>query len=79
MNRTIADPVIADPVIADPVTADAQVEAYREKGFVVVEDIYSPDEVARMCEVLDEIVDAARGVRTHDEVYYFEREAVANR
>ena len=52
--------------------ADAQVEAYREKGFVVVEDIYSPDEVARMCEVLDEIVDAARSVRTHDEVYDLE-------
>ena len=61
MNRTIADPVIPDSVIPD-----AQVEAYREKGFVVVEDIYSPHEVARMCEVLDEIVDAARGVRTHD-------------
>ena len=74
MNRTIADSVIPDPVIAD-----AQVEAYRENGFVVVEDVYSPDEVARMCEVLDEIVDAARGVRTHDEVYYFERDAVANR
>ena len=44
-----------------------------------MEDIYSPDEVARMCEVPDEIVDAARGVRTHDEVYYFERDAVANR
>ena len=67
MNRMIADPVIPDPVIAD-----AQVEAHREKGFVVVEDIYSPDEVARMCEVLDEIVDAARGVRTHDEVYDLE-------
>ena len=62
MNATIADSVIAD----------AEVETYREKGFVVVEDIYSPDEVARMREVLDEIVDAARGVRAHDEVYDLE-------
>ena len=57
---------------ADAVIAEAQVTAYREKGFVVVEDIYSPGEVARMCAALDEIVDAARGVREHDEVYDLE-------
>ena len=62
MNETIADPVISD----------AQAEAYRGRGFVVVDDVYSPDEVARMCAVLDEIVDAARGVRTHDSVYDLE-------
>ena len=72
MNRTIADPAVPGPVTANPVIADAQVEAYREKGFVVVEDIYSPGEVARMREVLDAIVDAARGVQTHDEVYDLE-------
>jgi len=60
-----------DP-LAGPVITDAQVETYREKGFVVVEDIYTSGEVARMGAVLDEIVDAARGVRTHDEVYDLE-------
>ena len=68
----IPGPVTPGLVTPDPVIPDAQVEAYREKGFVVVEDIFSPDEVARMCEVLDEIVDAARSVRTHDEVYDLE-------
>ena len=58
--------------LAGPVITDAQVEAYREKGFVVIDDIYTSGEVARMGTALDEIVDAARGVRTHDEVYDLE-------
>ena len=57
---------------ADPVITDAKVEAYREKGFVVVEDVYTTEEVAHMRAALDEIVDAARGVRTHDSVYDLE-------
>ena len=58
--------------IADPMITDAQVEAYREKGFVIVEDVYSSDEIACMCTALDESVNATRGVRAHDSVYDLE-------
>ena len=58
--------------VAGLAIAEVQVEAYREKGFVVVEGVYSADDVARMRAVLDALVDAARGVRTHDEVYDLE-------
>ena len=55
-----------------PLLTEDQRAAYREKGFVVVEDIFSADEVARMLEVLDELVEASRAVETHDSVYDLE-------
>ena len=39
--------------------SDAQLASYREKGFVVIDAIYSPAEVARMNAIIDDLVDMA--------------------
>lgn len=54
------------------VISDDQVREYREKGFVVVRSIYSPDEIARMRQVLDELIAGAKGLDEHDSVYDLE-------
>jgi phytanoyl-CoA hydroxylase len=59
-------------VIDQPVITDAQVQQYRDKGFVVVDDVFSQAEVARMRHALDALVAAARGLTTHDKVYDLE-------
>ena len=51
---------------------DAEVRQYREQGYIVVEGIYSPDEVAEMCGVLDELIAGARGLETHNAIYDLE-------
>lgn len=51
---------------------DAQVESYRENGFVVVEGVLSPDEVAELRRTTDEMVEGARGLTGHTEVYDLE-------
>ena len=56
----------------DDVVSDAQVEAYRRDGYIVVEDIFSPAEVAQMCSVLDSLVEQARGLTDHDDMYDLE-------
>lgn len=55
-----------------PVITDAQVKAYNETGYVVIEDLYSPDEVAQMRRVLDQLVDDARGLTDHNDIYDLE-------
>lgn len=59
-------------VLDSPVISDEQVAAYHEKGFVVVDDIYSPAEVQRMRDVLDELIEGAREVTAHTAVYDLE-------
>ncbi len=54
---------------ADGIASDAQVSQYRDAGFVVVEDIFSPRDIARMTEILDELVAAAANVSEHNAVY----------
>lgn len=51
---------------------EAEVERYRRDGFLVVENVLSPAEVAELRAVTDELVEKARAVRTHDEVYDLE-------
>ncbi len=59
-------------VVDEPVISDAQVAQYRDKGFVVVEDIYAPEEVARMRETLEDLVARAGGLTEHTAVYDLE-------
>lgn len=51
---------------------DSQVEFYRENGYVVVEGVLSPDEVAELRRTTDEMVEGARGLTGHTEVYDLE-------
>ncbi|MEK9673088.1 MAG: phytanoyl-CoA dioxygenase family protein [Rhodospirillaceae bacterium] len=50
------------------VVSDAQVAEYCEKGFIVVEDVYSADEIAAMRDSLDALVESARAVTDHTDV-----------
>ena len=59
-------------VVSDPVISAAQVAAYREKGFVVVEDVFSAHDVERMRDALAALVDGARGVTGHTALYDLE-------
>ena len=42
---------------------------YHENGYLVVEDVYSQDEISAMRSVLGELIDKARGLDDHDTVY----------
>jgi len=59
-------------VLKDTVISDEQVAEYREKGFVVVDDIFSPAEVRKMNDVLDELVEGSRQFTEHTPVYDLE-------
>jgi phytanoyl-CoA hydroxylase len=48
------------------------VERYRRDGYIVVEGLYSGEEVARMRQVLAQLIEGARGLETHDSVYDLE-------
>ena len=50
----------------------SQVEAYNEIGAIVVPDVLSGEEVARLRRVTDEFVERARGVSAHDDIYDLE-------
>ena len=50
----------------------AQLADYRDKGFIVVPDIYDAAEVAAMRQVIAELIDGAKGLTTHDGVYDLE-------
>jgi len=52
----------------DNVVSDAQLAEYNEKGFIVVEAIYSEDDIARMREALDGLIESARGLTEHTSV-----------
>lgn len=53
---------------AQDVITDEQVRAYHDDGFVVVEDIFSADDLALMCNTLDDLVESARGLSDHTEI-----------
>ena len=55
-----------------PVITEAQIRSYHEKGFVVVEDVYSPDDLRRMRATLEALVEGARGVGENGPVYDLE-------
>jgi len=59
-------------VVKDEVIGEDQVAQYRETGFVVVDDVYSAQDVARMRGALAELVEGARGVSEHTSVYDLE-------
>ena len=56
------------PIEPETVISDAKTAAYREDGFVIVDDIYSADDVQEMCAALDELVESARGLADHTAV-----------
>ena len=47
----------------------AQIDEYNEVGAIVVPDVLTPDEVARLRAVTDGFVERARGVAAHNEIY----------
>ncbi len=49
-----------------------QVRSYHENGFLAVEAVYTPDEMARARAVVDELVDRSRQVTDHTDVYDLE-------
>jgi ectoine hydroxylase-related dioxygenase (phytanoyl-CoA dioxygenase family) len=49
-----------------------QLDAYREEGFLVVENVLGADEVRALREVTDGFVERARAVAAHDDVYDLE-------
>ena len=51
---------------------EQQIDFYRENGFVTVEGVLSPAEVQGLRDATDRMVEAARGLTTHDEVYDLE-------
>ncbi|HLN09517.1 MAG TPA: phytanoyl-CoA dioxygenase family protein [Xanthobacteraceae bacterium] len=51
---------------------DAQVETYRRDGFIVVEDLASPEDLSAMRQVIAELVAGAAAVETHTAVYDLE-------
>lgn len=51
---------------------EAGIARYREDGFVVVENVLSQDDVADLRRVTDELVEKARFVREHNDVYDLE-------
>ncbi len=56
----------------DAVVSDAQLERYRENGYVVVEDVFGSQDIQRMHEVLAELVAGARGRCENDSLYDLE-------
>jgi len=51
---------------------EEQVNFYAENGFLAVEGVFSPEEVARAREVVDELVEQSRSVTVHTDVYDLE-------
>ena len=52
--------------------SSSQIDAYRNDGFIVVENVLSADDVRALREVTDDFVERARDVATHDDVYDLE-------
>jgi ectoine hydroxylase-related dioxygenase (phytanoyl-CoA dioxygenase family) len=58
---------------------DTQADFYHENGYLVVDDIYSAQDVAAMRAVVDELVEKASGLTDHDEIYDLEPSHTAER
>lgn len=50
----------------------AQIEEYREVGAIVVPDVLTPQEVAELRRVTDDMIEASRAFTTHTDIYDFE-------
>ena len=50
----------------------AQIESYREDGYVVVESLLDKNELAELRNKLQELLEGARGLTGHTEVYDLE-------
>ncbi|MFI5016238.1 MAG: phytanoyl-CoA dioxygenase family protein, partial [Hyphomicrobiales bacterium] len=51
---------------------DADVASYEDNGFIVVEGMLAPSDVAELREVTDRLIEASRAVTAHDDVYDLE-------
>jgi ectoine hydroxylase-related dioxygenase (phytanoyl-CoA dioxygenase family) len=51
---------------------DAQREAYERDGFIVIPDVFSPEEIAELRRVTDEFVAGAARVTANDDIYDLE-------
>ena len=60
------------PFGADSIVTSEQIDRYRQDGFVVVENVLSQDEVEKMRQVTDALVEASRNIEQHDEIYDLE-------
>ncbi|MGJ3259488.1 MAG: phytanoyl-CoA dioxygenase family protein [Rhodospirillales bacterium] len=55
-----------NPQTADaPVISGEQVAEYRDKGFIIVEDIFSADDLKKMDDALNGLIEDARGLTEH--------------
>ena len=54
------------------VISETQVAAYKEKGFIVIEDIFSSDEIKEMRAALNNMVADAHGIKTHTKIFDLE-------
>lgn len=54
------------------VLTQAQIEQYQRDGYVVLEDVLSPDELRQLRQVTDDYVEGSRKVTQHDSVYDLE-------
>ena len=52
--------------------SDAQVAFYREQGYLVVERLFEPEDIARLTAATAALVERSRGVSAHDEVFELE-------
>jgi phytanoyl-CoA hydroxylase len=54
--------------VADYVISNTQADTYQEKGFVIVDDIFSADDIERMRDALDELTAKAKGLTDHTDL-----------
>lgn len=52
--------------------SEADAAFYRENGYLVVENVYAPEEVKAMRDALGGLIDKARGLTDHDSIYDLE-------
>ena len=60
------------PFDADSIVTSEQIDQYRRDGFVVVDNVLSQDEVKKMRQVTDALVEASRNIKQHDDIYDLE-------
>jgi ectoine hydroxylase-related dioxygenase (phytanoyl-CoA dioxygenase family) len=54
------------------VLTDKQLKDYKSEGFILVENVLSPEEIQHLRAVTDEFVERSRTLTQHDDVYDFE-------
>ncbi len=57
-----------DTNLKQPVVHEARINEYNEKGFVVIDDIFSPADIKEMTDALDELIESAHGLTDHTDV-----------